>query len=58
MKTLELKKLVELNIVNTNVMNETIEVMGVDDLPTKVRANIDGAEVEFPDFDSFQSVPL
>lgn len=43
---MELKNLVELNIVNTNVMNETIEVMGIDELPTKVRANIEGTEVE------------
>ena len=43
---MELKNLVELNIVNTNVMNEIIEVMGIDELPTKVRANIDGTEVE------------
>lgn len=43
---MELKNLVELNIVNTNVMNEIIEVMSVDELPTKVRANIDGTEVE------------
>ena len=46
MKKMELKNLVELNIVNTNVMNEIIEVMGIDELPTKVRANIDGTEVE------------
>lgn len=46
MKTLNIETLIEKNIINIEVMNETIEVMGVDDLPTKVRANIDGTEVE------------
>ncbi len=47
MKISNIKTLIENNIINTNVMNkENIEIMGVDELPTKVRANIDSTEVE------------
>lgn len=48
MKTLSFETLIENNIINIEVMKEekTIEAMNIDDLPTKVRANIGGTEVE------------
>ena len=48
MKTLSFDTLIKNNIINIEVMKEekTIEVMNIDDLPTKVRANIGGTEVE------------
>ena len=46
MKTMELKNLVELNIVKIEVMKETNEIVGVNDLPTKVRVNIGGNDIE------------
>ena len=46
MKTLNFNLLSKKNILNEEVMNTTSEIMGIDDLPTKVRAIIDGKEVE------------
>ena len=43
---MELKNLVELNIVKIEVMKETNEIVGVNDLPTKVRVNIGGNDIE------------
>ena len=48
MKNLNIETLIENNIINIEVMKEekTIEAMNIDDLPTKVRANIGGTKVE------------
>ena len=48
MKTLYIESLIEKNIIKIEGMKEekTMEVVGVNDLPTKVRANIGGTEVE------------
>ncbi len=48
MKTLSFDSLIEKNIIKIEGMKEekTMEVVGVNDLPTKVRANIGGTEVE------------
>ncbi len=49
MKVVEVSKIAELNIFNFEVMKEkkTNEVVGTDELPTKVRATIGDTEVEF-----------
>lgn len=46
MKTLNLNLLSKKNIINLEIMNTKGEIMGIDDLPTKVRAIIDSKEVE------------
>lgn len=49
MKTLSFEKLIGLNIVNIEVMQEAKnnnEIVGVNDLPTKVRVNIGGNDIE------------
>ena len=46
MKNSNIKTLIENNIIKTMKEENTFEIMSVDELPTKVRANIDGTEVE------------
>ena len=48
MKNLTIESLIEKNIIKIEGMKEekTMEVVGVNELPTKVRANISGTEVE------------
>ena len=47
MKKVTIEALIANNIINNQVMNQTNEIMTIDELPTKVRAIIDGEEVEF-----------
>ena len=46
MKKVTIEALIANNIINNKVINETNEIMSIDELPTKVRAIIDGKEVE------------
>ena len=46
MKKVSIEALIANNIINNQVMNQTNEFMTIDELPTKVRANIGGTEVE------------
>ena len=48
MKNLTIESLIEKNIIKIEGMQEekTMEVVSVNDLPTKVRVNIGGTEVE------------
>ena len=46
MKKVSIEALIANNIINNQVMNQTNEFMTIDELPTKVRAIIDGKEVE------------
>ena len=47
MKVVEVNNIAELNIFNFEVMNNTKEIIGTDELPTTVRATIGDKEVEF-----------
>ena len=44
MKNSNIKTLIKNNIIKTMKEENTFEIMSVDELPTKVRANIDGTE--------------
>ena len=46
MKKVTIEALIANNIINNQVINETNEIMTIDELPTKVRAIIDGKEVD------------
>ena len=46
MKKVTIEALIANNIINNQVINETNEIITIDELPTKVRAIIDGKEVE------------
>ena len=46
MKNVNIEALIANNIINNQVMNQTNEIMTIDELPTKVRAIIDSKEVE------------
>ena len=45
MKKINIEALIANNIINNKIMNETNEIIGVDELPTKVHAIIDNKEV-------------
>ena len=46
MKNVNIEALIANNIINNQVMNQTNEIMTIDELPTKVRAIIDSKEVK------------